>query len=57
MKPTTTVIDGYEIRQAENYHITIIRLADKQTVFHAQCNKEQDAQTMLNLYKKFSASN
>lgn len=57
MKSTATIIDGYEIRQAENFHVTIIRLSDKQIVFHAQCNKEQDAQTMLNFYKKFGASN
>lgn len=49
--PQTTFIDGYRITQAENYHVTIVRLSDNKRVFHAQCNKVQDAQEMLNFYK------
>ena len=49
----TTVIDGYEIRQTANYHVTIKRLSDEKTVFHAQCDKEQDAQQILEFYRTF----
>ena len=55
--PKVTVIDGYEIRQASNYHVTIVRLSDGRTVMHAQCDKEQDAQKMLDLYKAVTLSN
>lgn len=53
-----TVIDDYEIRQEENtqtqnYHVTIVRLSDKQVVFHAQCDQEQDPHYMLDMYKNF----
>ena len=53
MMPKKTVIDGYEIKQAENFHVTITRLEDGKTVFHAQCNEEKDAQQMLDFYKTF----
>ena len=53
MIPKKTVIDGYEIKQAENVHVTITRLEDGKTVFHAQCNEEKDAQQMLDFYKGF----
>lgn len=52
--PQTIFIDGYQITQADNYHVTIVRLSDNKRVFHAQCDKVQDAQEMLNFYKMMS---
>lgn len=55
--PKETIIDGYLIRQAKNYHVTIIRLSDNKMVLHAQCSKEQDAQSMLDFYKNVNGVN
>lgn len=52
MTPKSTIIDGYEIKQAENYHVSIVRLSDGVTVLHANCDKEQDAQKILDIYKR-----
>lgn len=49
--PKVEIINGYRVSQAKNYHVSISK--DNKSLFHCQCNKEQDLKKMLDLYMMF----
>lgn len=48
-KTQTLFVEGHQICQADNYHVTIIK--DGRLVFHCQCNEYKNEKELLDMFE------